>query len=286
MRPGLTPTLRRNRSDSGSSVAATTNGAAEEMSPGTSISLRRSASGGWIVTRARSGGRRARRRPRSSRSVWSRVARGSITVVGPSASSPASSTQLLTCAEATGSSYSMPVQRRRRRARAAAGSRRWPRSSAPISRSGAAMRSTGPAADRGVAVERVAPARLARQQARQQPQQRAGVVHVDDAVGLAPGRAARRRAPSSSPSRDLVDLHAERAHGAQGGAACRRCRRSPRTRTRPVADRADQQRAVRDRLVAVDRQLAAQRAGGRLDVPVARAAHARPRGPRRSAIAA
>ena len=40
-RPGLTPTPRMNRCDSGIRVAATMKNAADEMSPGTSISLRR-----------------------------------------------------------------------------------------------------------------------------------------------------------------------------------------------------------------------------------------------------
>ena len=56
---------------------------------------------GWRGTRAPAA--------RSIRSVWSRVASGSTTVVSPSASSPASSTHDFTCAEATGSSYVMPV---------------------------------------------------------------------------------------------------------------------------------------------------------------------------------
>ena len=61
-RPGLTPTPRRNRCDSGTSVAATMKNAADEMSPGTSIpsgaaprrATPRRCAGPW---------RRARRRP-------------------------------------------------------------------------------------------------------------------------------------------------------------------------------------------------------------------------------
>ena len=44
---------------------------------------------------------------RSMRSVWSRVASGSITVVSPAVLRPASRMQLFTCAEATGSVYSI-----------------------------------------------------------------------------------------------------------------------------------------------------------------------------------
>ena len=45
------------------------------------------------------------------RSVWSRLGSGSITVVVPEASRPAISTHDLICAEATGSVYSIPLQR-------------------------------------------------------------------------------------------------------------------------------------------------------------------------------
>ena len=83
-----------------------------------------------------------RRRAASSRSVWSRLGSGSTTVVVPSASSPASSTQLLTCAEATGSSYSIPCSRRPAIASGVKRSSRA-RSSAPICASGRATRSTG-----------------------------------------------------------------------------------------------------------------------------------------------
>jgi hypothetical protein len=41
-------------------------------------------------------------RKRSMRSVWSRERSGSVTAVSPAASSPASNSEDLTCAEATG----------------------------------------------------------------------------------------------------------------------------------------------------------------------------------------
>ena len=74
--------------------------------------------------------------------MWSRLGLGSTTVVDPEASSPASRTQDFTCAEATGSSYSMPDSGRpvtmnggKRPSRASM--------SAPMSPSGTATRSTG-----------------------------------------------------------------------------------------------------------------------------------------------
>ena len=86
----------------GTSVAATTKGAADEKSPGTSTSPSESRSTGRTVTLV---GRTVTLAPASCsmRSVWSRVGAGSTTVVSPSAYSPASSTADFTCALATGS---------------------------------------------------------------------------------------------------------------------------------------------------------------------------------------
>ena len=82
VRVGLVDMPRTNRRDSASSVAATRNGAAEEMSPGTSTAASSSRSTGHTETVR---GPLATRAPaaRSRRSVWSRVGTGSITVVGP-----------------------------------------------------------------------------------------------------------------------------------------------------------------------------------------------------------
>ena len=82
MRVGFVDMPRMNRRDSASSVAATRNGAAEEMSPGTSTEPSSSRSTGHTETVR---GPFATRAPaaRRSRSVWSRVGTGSITVVGP-----------------------------------------------------------------------------------------------------------------------------------------------------------------------------------------------------------
>ena len=128
----------------------------------------------------------------------------------PDASSPASSTHDLTCAEATGSSYSMPdsgpAGHRERREAALA---RLDRRAHQAERRGHAV--DGAPADRGVAVERPAPALLPGQPAGQQPHQRAGVADVDQ-IGRRRRPQARRRARRAS----------------RGGA--RRARRAPARR--------------------------------------------------------
>ncbi len=77
------------------SVAAATMKAADDGSPGTTISSSSSSSTLDTVSRrsACSNGTRARR---SSRSVWSRLGAGSLTLVEPAASMPAISTHDLT----------------------------------------------------------------------------------------------------------------------------------------------------------------------------------------------
>ena len=89
-------------SEPGTSVAATTNGAAEEKSPGTSTSPSERLVAGLIVTLV---ARTATCAPAAAsiRSVWSRVGAGSTTVVSPSASRPARRTHDFTWALATGS---------------------------------------------------------------------------------------------------------------------------------------------------------------------------------------
>jgi hypothetical protein len=89
--------------DSGTIVAATTNGAADEKSPGTSTASSLRLVGGSTLTEL---GRVVMRTPasRSISSVWSRVGVGSRTVVFPCAPSAASRTADFTCALATGSS--------------------------------------------------------------------------------------------------------------------------------------------------------------------------------------
>ncbi len=115
--------------------------AADEGSPGTTISSS-SSSSTWetvMVRPSRSNGTRERRRMRS---VWSRLCLVSVIVVLPAASIPAISTQDLTWALATGSSYSMPC---RSAPRTLSGVKRPSRASipAPISASGSTTRSTG-----------------------------------------------------------------------------------------------------------------------------------------------
>ena len=69
----------------------------------------------------------------------------------------------------------------------------------------------GPAADRGVAVERERAALLPGEPARQQPHQRPGVADVDRPVGLA--RLAQPAAADDELVGALLDQRAERAHG-------------------------------------------------------------------------
>ena len=77
------------------------------------------------------------------RSVWSRVGAGSITRVVPAAYSPASSTQDLTCALATGMWYSMPCSARPPRSTSGGRPSAAVSISAPIRRSGSATRAIG-----------------------------------------------------------------------------------------------------------------------------------------------
>ena len=119
------------------------------------------------------------------------------------------------------------------------------------------------APDRRVAVERPAAALLAREPARQQPHQRAGVADVDR-------RARRRRAQACAAHHELgVAALDERAQRLDGGE--RRVRvggvEVARDRHRLVAHRREQRRAVRERLVGRRDQRSAQRAvGGEADV--------------------
>ena len=125
----------------GTSTAAAAWKAADDGSPGTCRAP--SSSSSWAATVMRSPSRAIRTPAAASiRSVWSRLGLGSTTVVGPEASRPASSTHDLTCAEATGSSYSIPfsglpvtVNGGKRPSRASI--------AAPMRFSGAATRSTG-----------------------------------------------------------------------------------------------------------------------------------------------
>ena len=145
------------------------------------------------------------------------VARGAParrSAVSPSARSPASRMHDFTWAEATASSWRMP-----RRAASADGDGRqrvvlaarrpWP----PWPRSGSQHPGHGPAADAGVAGEHAEEGQRSHQ-AGQQADERAGVAHVDDVVGLAqpsqPGPWTTRSAPV------LVHLHAQRPHGGDG----------------------------------------------------------------------
>ena len=110
-RVGLRPTFSIISSLPGTSSAATMKNAAEEGSPGTAIVCgRSSASPRRRMVRVPSlavSTVSSAPNPLSIRSEWSRVGTGSITEVIPGVFSPASSTALFTCAEATGRRYSI-----------------------------------------------------------------------------------------------------------------------------------------------------------------------------------
>ncbi len=141
VRVQLTLTSSSTIREPGTSTAAATQKAALERSPGTAIDSSPSSSTRRTVTRppSRSIGAPA---AASIRSVWSRLGFGSTTVVGSAVLMPAISTHDLTCAVATGSTYSIP---RSSAPWTVNGGKRSSVASivAPISRSGIATRSTG-----------------------------------------------------------------------------------------------------------------------------------------------
>ena len=201
VRVQLRPMPETTTREPGTSMAAATTKAADEGSPGHHhlveldlVHLRRRSAG---RPRA-SNGTRARR---SMRSVWSRLGAGSTTVVEPSASIPAISTQDLTWALATGSAYSMPAE---------LGPADGEGRKAPVAglharaHRGQRLRHAvhGPAPDRLVAVERPGAARLPGEPAGQQPHQGARV--AARRAGRRWPRAARagpRRGPAPSRRR-------------------------------------------------------------------------------------
>ena len=103
LRVQFTPTPRRTSREPGTSTPAAMAKAALDGSPGTTSSSSVSSSVPATVTWRPL---RCTVTPAavSMRSVWSRLAAGSVTVVAPSAARPASSTHDFTCALATGSS--------------------------------------------------------------------------------------------------------------------------------------------------------------------------------------
>ena len=193
--------------------------------------------------------RGARRRPaRSSRrSVWSRLGSGSTTVVVPSASSPASSTQLLICAEATGSAYSIPrsgravIVERREAALARVELRR------PSPRAGAAMRSTG--RRRMLASPSSVQRPPSGWPASQPGSSRSSVPALPTSIAAPGARAAQARAADDELAAARAPRRARRApHGGERGARVGRVE-VVRDVDGLRAHRAEQRGAVRERLV-------------------------------------
>ena len=189
----------------GTSTPAAIRNAAEDGSAGT-VSSSPSASSSRRGERSpRRPGRTSTPAAASIRSVWSRLGSGSTIVVGPAASSPASSTHGLDLRARDRQLVRIPC--RRPPVTVNGGSRP---SRASIRRAHLAQRLgdpvDGPAADRLVAVERrTRGPSWAGEPAGQQPHQRAGVADVDRRVRDPPRRAgrcrgsrARRRASSTS----------------------------------------------------------------------------------------
>ena len=251
MRRGLRLTPWTCSSEPGTRVAATMNGAAEEKSPGTSTSPSESRSAGRTVTLV---DRTATSAPAacSMRSVWSRVGAGSTTVVSPSGEQPGEQDRRLDLRARDGQRVVDRVERapgdrhrqvavRRLEARAHAAERLGD----PTHR---------PPRERLVARQLEALTVLSGEDAGDQADERPGVRAVD--------RPPRRAQPTEALPEHaervgavLVDVDPERAHrrdrrlGVRGAAEARDVRLA-------VADRADQHRAVRDRLVAGNRDVA------------------------------
>ena len=100
VRLGLRPTASISIAEPSMAAAAQAKNAADEMSPGTSISRPTSRCPPVTLT-TRPSRPTSTPKARNARSVWSRVADGSRTLVRPSACRPASRTALLTCALGT-----------------------------------------------------------------------------------------------------------------------------------------------------------------------------------------
>ena len=179
------------------------------------------------------------------RSVWSRVASASITVVAPAACSPASRTADLICADGTGRRYSIGT--RSAVPRSVSGSRSPPSStSRPICFSGSSTRPIG-RRDSEASPDQAHRHVVAGDQAHHQAHAGAGVAEIEVAVGL--GQAADAAAQHLPGIPGLADRAAQRLQrlgrvehvlglqqAGDGGAA--------------GGERAEHQGAVRDRLVA------------------------------------
>ena len=183
--------------------------------------------------------------------------RVSMTVVSPAVSRPASRTALFTCADGTGSAYSMGT--RLAEPRTMSGSRsRPPSTSRPICCSGPSTRPIGPAAERSVAVDLHRHV-VAGDDAEHQPRAGTGVAEVERAVRLAqPADAAAGDAPLVA---DLLDRRAERLQRLGGVEHVLGLEQAREARD-AGRQRAEHQGAVRDRFVARDTDAALEWAGG------------------------
>ena len=199
-------------------------------------------------------------KPPSIRSVWSRVGSASITTVSPGALSPASSTADFTCAEGigvvycTGSGLAAPDQRDRQPP------------AAPAARLGAEQRQRvghpphRPAAQAGVAGEGRGDVG-GRHRAHDQPHAGAGVAVVDDVLRLPEAADADALDPPLAGPEPLD----RRAEGPHRPAGVDHVLALEQAGDPGLADRqrAEDQRPVRDRLVARHLGASAERPAGR-----------------------
>ena len=271
-RVGLTPTPRSVSSASGWIAAATSQNAAAETSPGTRSLDRTHRRPSFETDRHRPAGPAARPRSRpatprarSIRSVWSRVATASRTVVRPSARSPASRIADLTWALGTGVATS--TARSGVRPTTVTGGREssdraW--STAPIARSGSMIRATGRRRNESSpsrTLRNGSPARIpanSRRLVPELPQSRSAAGSRSPSTPGETTRYDRRcRRRRRRPCRSTVAPSA-----AQTAAVERTSAPSPAPVDPALArgQRREHQRPVADRLVAGQPQLAAQAA--------------------------
>jgi hypothetical protein len=111
VRPGLRVTLGQVTRQPRRPAARARKNAAELRSPGTRMP--KGCSGAGVIVILPAPTETSTPHMRSIRSVWSRLGLGSTTVVGPSAARPARSTADLSCALATGATYSIARSTRR-----------------------------------------------------------------------------------------------------------------------------------------------------------------------------
>ena len=259
MRVGLSATPSITSSEPGVIVAATHQNAADDGSPGTSSVERRRRA------RARPGPscrrRVDRRAERGEHALGVVAARRRLGDLGDAVGLQAGEHQRGLHLRAGDRELVRGAPRARRPGPRAARAcrRRGRRPCAPIARSGSTTRRHRPCTQR--LASPVSTLRNGRPASSplSSADRRARVAAVDDAVGLARARRRRGRRRRACARRRSSHGDAERVERARGCARRRRRRARPVSARLAVGERGEQQRAVRDALVAGDPQPAAQR---------------------------